>query len=169
MLLPWLYFIFIFLIMTLFWLMLCCLVAGLCRTVFRLLLVCSLKWPKMLQILHCRTAVFPQVNAWLFARALLPTILAFSWADTLSCTLLTWLLESPPLNIFRQAFPISQASTKVWSRQEECRHRSLRNYILLQGLSSELQTVELDHPSPDWPSSKLVCSHYCSASPQPAS
>ena len=51
MLLPWLYFIFIFLIMTLFWLMLCCLVAGLCRTVFRLLLVCSLKWPKMLQIL----------------------------------------------------------------------------------------------------------------------
>ena len=42
-----------------------------------------------------------------------PQYLHLSWADTLSWTLLTWLLESPPLNIFRQAFPVSLASTKV--------------------------------------------------------
>ena len=154
MLLLWLCFIFIFLITTLSWLMLWSLADGLwCCSGLSLdfFLHCSLKWSKMLQFLHF---FLPNAGQLSFLRSrhgclpgpFFPQFLHLSWAETLSWTLLTWLLESPPLNIFREVFPVSPQRRR--SHQEEYRHRSLRGYIMLQGLSSVLQTVELAHPSP---------------------
>ena len=169
MLLLWLCFIFIFLITTLSWLMLCCLADGLwCSSGLSLdfFLHCSLKWSKMLQFLHF---FLPNAGQLSFLRSrhgclpgpFFPQFLHLSWAETLSWTLLTWLLESPPLNIFREVFPVSP-QRGVQAQVTERLHNAARpikraaNCRTGSSLSCLL-------------TSEFVCLRFCSASPQPAS
>ena len=64
---------------------------------------------------------FPKAGQLSFLRSILGCLpwplfllyLHFSWVETFSWTLLRWTLDSPPLRIFWEAFPVSLASTKA--------------------------------------------------------